>query len=70
MKFIKTKIPDLVIIENEFSTDKDNRNYIVSNNKLEATGWKPLYKIEDGINELVSAYKMIIADNNKKYTNL
>ena len=67
---IKKYFPDLVIIENEFSTDKDNRNYIVSNNKLEATGWKPLYKIEDGINELVSAYKMVITDNNKKYTNL
>jgi len=67
---IKRYFPDLVIIENEFSTDKDNRNYIVSNDKLEATGWKPLYKIEDGINELVSAYKMVITDNNKKYTNL
>jgi|TARA_R110000782_G_scaffold228819_1_gene315278 nucleoside-diphosphate-sugar epimerase len=67
---IKRYFPDLVIIENEFSTDKDNRNYIVSNDKLEATGWKPLYKIEDGIDELVSAYKMIITDNNKKYTNL
>ena len=67
---IKRYFPDLVIIENEFSTDKDNRNYIVSNDKLEATGWKPLYKIDDGINELVSAYKMIITDNNKKYTNL
>ena len=67
---IKKYFPDLVIIENEFSTDKDNRNYIVSNNKLESTGWKPLYTIENGINELISAYKMIITDNNKKYTNL
>ena len=67
---IKRYYPDLVIIENEFSTDKDNRNYIVSNDKLEATGWKPKYTIEDGIDELVSAYKMIITDNNKKYTNL
>ena len=67
---IKRYFPDLVIIENEFSTDKDNRNYIVSNDKLEATGWKPKYTIEDGINELMLAYKMVIADNNKKYTNL
>lgn len=67
---IKKYFPDLVIIENEFSTDKDNRNYIVSNDKLESTGWKPLYTIENGINELISAYKMIITDNNKKYTNL
>ena len=67
---IKKYFPDLVIIENEFSTDKDNRNYIVSNDKLEATGWKPKYTIEDGINELMLAYKMIVTDNNKKYTNL
>ena len=67
---IKNYFPNLVIIENEFSTDKDNRNYIVSNDKLEATGWKPKYTIEDGINELMLAYKMIITDNNKNYTNL
>ena len=67
---IKKYVPELVIIENEFSTDKDNRNYIVSNDKLETTGWKPRYTIEDGINELMLAYKMIITDNNKKYTNL
>ena len=67
---IKNYFPNLVIIENEFSTDKDNRNYIVSNDKLEATGWKPKYTIEDGIEELMSAYQMIITDNNKKYTNL
>ena len=67
---IKNYFPNLVIIENEFSTDKDNRNYIVSNDKLEATGWKPKYTIEDGINELMLAYKMVITDNNKKYSNL
>ena len=67
---IKKYVPELVIIENEFYTDKDNRNYIVSNDKLETTGWKPRYTIEDGINELMLAYKMIITDNNKKYTNL
>jgi nucleoside-diphosphate-sugar epimerase len=67
---IKKYFPKLVIIENEFSTDIDNRNYIVSNDKLEATGWKSRYTIEDGINELILSYKMIITDNNKKYTNL
>ena len=67
---IKNYFPNLVIIENEFSTDKDNRNYIVSNDKLEATGWEPEYTIEDGIKELIKAYQMVIIDNNKKYTNL
>ena len=67
---IKEYFPKLVIIENEFSADIDNRNYIVSNDKLEATGWKPRYTIEDGIEELIQAYEMVITDNNKKYTNL
>jgi len=67
---IKEYFPKLVIIENEFSSDIDNRNYIVSNDKLEATGWKPKFTIDDGIEELISAYEMVITDNNKKYTNL
>ena len=67
---IKTYYPNLVIIENEFSTDIDNRNYIVSNDKLESYGWKPKYSIDDGIEELITAYQMVITDNNKKYTNL
>ena len=69
-KTIKNYFPNLVIIENEFAVDGDNRNYIVSNDKLEATGWKPKYTIKDGIEELMSAYQMIITDNNKKYSNL
>ena len=67
---IKKSFPNLVIIENEFGEDKDNRNYIVSNDKLEATGWRPIYSIPNGIDELKNAYQMIITDNNKKYTNL
>ena len=67
---IKTQYPDLVIIENDFSSDFDNRDYIVSNYKLESLGWKPKHFIEEGIKELAKAYQMIITDNNKKYTNL
>jgi nucleoside-diphosphate-sugar epimerase len=67
---IKKQFNSLVIIENEFSTDFDNRNYIVSNDKLESTGWSPKFSISDGITELTQAYKMVINDNNKKYTNL
>jgi nucleoside-diphosphate-sugar epimerase len=61
---------ELVVIENEFSKDKDKRNYIVSNNKLESYGWKPKYGIEYGINELIKSYHMIINHNHKTFTNL
>lgn len=67
---IKKYITSLVIIENDFDSDFDNRNYIVSNEKLESYGWKPKYSIDDGIKELLKAYKMVVTDNNKKYTNL
>ena len=67
---VKQFFPDFVIVENEFKSDFDNRNYIVSNEKLESYGWKPKYSIDDGIKELVDAYKMIITHNNRDFTNL
>ncbi len=67
---IKAYFPKLVILENDFSSDFDKRDYIVSNDKLESYGWEPIHSIDDGIVELKKAYKMVIADNNKKYTNL
>tara|TARA_R110000765_G_C18734516_1_gene585894 strand:- start:424 stop:696 length:273 start_codon:yes stop_codon:yes gene_type:complete len=67
---IKKYFPDLVIVENEFTSDFDNRNYIVSNEKLESFGWKPKYTIDDGIKELIEAYKMVVTYNNKNFTNL
>ena len=69
-KKIKEHFPNLVIVENEFKSDFDNRNYIVSNKKLESFGWKPKYTIDDGIVELVDAYKMIITHTNRDFTNL
>ena len=63
-------IPKLVIVENDFSSDFDNRNYIVSNDKLESYGWKPTHTIDSGIVELIKAYKMIINHNNREFTNL
>ena len=67
---IKEHFPKLVILENDFSSDFDNRDYIVSNEKLESFGWSPIYDINSGIQKLKKAYDMVITDNNKKYTNL
>lgn len=69
-KNIQKHIPDLVICQNEYKKDFDQRNYIVSNSKLESTGWSPMYTIDDGIIELITAYKMIQKYNNKNFTNL
>lgn len=67
---IKKFIPNLVIKEDDYKTDFDNRDYIVSNEKLESCGWKPSHTIESGVVELIDAYKMIIKHNNRNFTNL
>ncbi len=67
---IKEYIPELVIVQNEFKKDFDQRNYIVSNKKLESLGWSPKYSLDDGIQELLQGYKLINKYKNKDFTNL
>ncbi|MDA1284028.1 MAG: NAD(P)-dependent oxidoreductase [Proteobacteria bacterium] len=67
---IQKFIPDLVIVENNFKQDFDQRNYMVSNSKLESLGWLPNFTLEDGINELISGYNLINKFKNKDFTNL
>jgi len=67
---IKSHIPSLVIKQDDFKEDFDKRNYIVSNEKLEALGWKPIYDLDYGIKQLISAYKIVINKNNQNFTNL
>lgn len=56
---IKEKIPNFYIHFAEFGSDPDKRNYIVSNEKLAATGFKASRSIESGIDELIKCYKML-----------
>ena len=67
---IKEYVANLVIIEEQFKEDFDKRNYVVSNEKLEKTGWNCDYSLDFGINELLKAYKMIQIFKNKDFTNL
>jgi nucleoside-diphosphate-sugar epimerase len=67
---IQKFIPDLVIVENNFKQDFDQRNYMVSNSKLESLGWLPNFTLEDGINELIFGYNLINKFKNKDFTNL
>ena len=48
-----------MIVENEFAKDKDQRNYIVSNEKIEAMGFVPEFGIDDGIQELLKVYSFL-----------
>ena len=56
---IKKNHEDLKIKINEFTKDPDQRDYIVSNKKILATGWKPRYSLEYGIRELIKCYKSL-----------
>ncbi len=55
-KKIKNYFPSLNIIKAEIGEDPDKRDYLVSNEKLESTGWKPAYDLDFGIRELQNFY--------------
>jgi nucleoside-diphosphate-sugar epimerase len=67
---IQKHLPGLVIKQDEFKQDFDKRNYIVSNAKLESLGWYPMFDLDYGIRQLMSAYQMTIPYNNRNFTNL
>ena len=67
---IKEYIPNLVIKQEEFREDFDKRNYIVSNEKIENQGWRPLYDLDYGIKQLIEAYPIVVSHNNRSFTNL
>jgi len=56
---IKVHLPDFYIFESEIAQDPDKRDYIVSNEKIESTGWAPEYSIDDGIRELNKVYSFL-----------
>ncbi|HXF67610.1 MAG TPA: NAD(P)-dependent oxidoreductase [Burkholderiales bacterium] len=66
-QLIQQQIPEFTFVEAPVGRDPDQRNYIVSNAKIEATGYRPRFSLEDGIRELIKGYTMI---RNTVYGNL
>jgi nucleoside-diphosphate-sugar epimerase len=56
---IKLQVPDFYYVEAAIGEDPDKRDYIVSNEKIERTGFRPRYSIDDGIAELAKGYRMM-----------
>ena len=56
---IQRYIPDLYIHAAAVGEDPDKRDYIVSNAKLEALGWRPTKSLDDGIQEIIAAYPIL-----------
>lgn len=64
---IREQVQDFVCLEAPIGEDPDKRNYMVSNEKIEGTGFKPLYTLQEGIRELIKGYRII---TNSKYGNV
>lgn len=64
---IREQVQQFVYLEAPIGEDPDKRNYMVSNEKIERTGFRPVYPLEKGISELIKGYRIIA---NTKYSNV
>ncbi|QUX98234.1 hypothetical protein C0J08_20925 [Marinomonas sp. CT5] len=64
---IKEHVPSFTVLEAPLGEDPDKRDYIVSNEKIEKTGFKPIHSLDDGIQELIKGYTIL---TNSKYANV
>jgi nucleoside-diphosphate-sugar epimerase len=66
-KKIKEIIPGFTFLESELGRDPDQRNYVVSNEKIEKAGFVPDQSLETGLRELI---KFIPMYSQKLYSNI
>ena len=64
---IQLIIPGFTYLEAAMGKDPDQRNYIVSNQKIERLGFKPRVTLQSGLQELVKGLEMF---NLKPFTNV
>lgn len=64
---IQKHVPDFIFPEAEVGKDPDQRNYIVSNEKIEATGFSTEHSLDAGILDLVKGFAML---KNTRYGNV
>ena len=56
---IRKQVPHFVFLEAPIGEDPDKRDYIVSNAKIEATGFLPRHSLAMGIQELIKGYTIL-----------
>jgi len=66
---IQEHVKNFAINYNDYFEDPDKRDYIVSNLKVESTGWLPKWTIDMGIEELIMAYQMIVPRMSAEFRN-
>ena len=64
---IKKQVPEFYFTASEIGEDQDKRDYIVSNEKIEATGFAPQVSLQKGIRELIKGYQII---KRNQYSNI
>lgn len=66
-RLIEREVPGLTVISSPIGKDPDQRNYIVSNEKIERAGFRPRWTLPAGIRELLKAYTFL---KDSRYDNL
>ena len=64
---IQKQLPEFIFIDEQIGKDPDQRNYNVSNEKIESTGFDTEFSLDRGIGELIKGYGMI---KNTRYGNV
>jgi len=58
-ELIQKQIPEFYFTASEVGADPDKRNYIVSNQRIEASGYSTSLTLDDGISELIKGYQLV-----------
>jgi len=66
---IQSHVKDFAVSYNDYYEDPDKRDYIVSNAKIEATGWVPHWGLDKGIKQLIQGYQMIVPKMGAEFRN-
>lgn len=56
---IKRQVPSFYFVEAAVGEDPDKRNYVVSNARIEGTGYRTATSLQDGIAELLRGYQIV-----------
>jgi len=56
---IRKHVPDFTFLVAELGKDPDQRNYLVSNKRIEATGYGTTIGLDAGVMELINGYQII-----------
>lgn len=56
---IRQHVPEFTFVEAPVGKDPDQRNYIVSNQRIESSGFKTMVSLDEGIEELIKGYQVL-----------